>query len=787
MLQAQLAPAFLVRTPCFPIETLDAFGRGGPFSSTANAAGEYEQLVAAERLRLCELTIGNEAFMKALLISNPGLAERASMYDPRRKRTKRERHMETTLYRHLARGAGRATPNGCWAASGLGHWSERTQVGPAQPSYVVSPDLMPFQSTLRALAFQPWYLEASEFVVNQTLRTDRSGEWLYWRRRRDGRVTHSQLRVPPALNRCLCLLSGMERGTLLALAGACAADTDVDAREFLPMLHFLVRQGVLTSTLDFPPSYATAWRALSSVVDSLREDHRVAWVACCSELKSLSAKLEADLDSMTYRCLAELMESARRSLGGLIAALQVTVPLPRAVFLVDKGMGAVVELGEEIRESLRQSLIDSETVNVAYGLGVSFRRGLWQVLARTDRTPSRRFAIDVPSDPSAVRSFDRPKTWQAFSQQTDMEALLAPAIARWEDLLAAGGEIDMDPGVVPAVASDSLPPLGTLIVNQVPLAASSAPLQRDTYIGIAGCMDQVMPSLFRTWQLFNPSEGDDRPVVASDPLTEWLTGTLRRLSVQSDTVFLDYRDQYRAAPNLLIRPPIDLPEVDLLGFCAFRSRDIEVKASEGRPPYLRLPNGHRAVAFVSSAIPFAKFNSAASWFLRTTFNDWPLSHAPGALIFEQEYAMGESPSVVANGRTRLRAHRWLVRDQALTSLVSKRGAERFAAWQSLARAMSWPATIVVRRDGGRPLLVRRDSPLAVEAALEGLVASRTTLVVEQPPQAWLELRGCHYMAELLVPFERERHAWTKLGRRRKAIGVAPDGPGKQTEVDRGIR
>jgi hypothetical protein len=67
--------------------------------------------------------------------------------------------------------------------------------------------------------------------------------------------------------------------------------------------------------------------------------------------------------------------------------------------------------------------------------------------------------------------------------------------------------------------------------------------------------------------------------------------------------------------------------------------------------------------------------------------------------------------------------------------------------------------LTVRRDSGSPLVVPRDSPLALEAALAGDRERTKLLVVEElDPEPWLVgPDGRHYTSEIAIPYERARH------------------------------
>ena len=111
----------------------------------------------------------------------------------------------------------------------------------------------------------------------------------------------------------------------------------------------------------------------------------------------------------------------------------------------------------------------------------------------------------------------------------------------------------------------------------------------------------------------------------------------------------------------------------------------------------------------------------------------------------------------------IRLRRTVLTGETLQTLARLRGVERFVFWVGLARQHSWPGLVAARRDGGRPLLVPRASPLAVDALCRGLADTKLLTVEEVQHAPWLaDGEGGHHSAELAVSFARARHAWSPL-------------------------
>ena len=112
----------VVRAARFPLRALRTLADTGLATAVqqADEAGigggrelqrRYEDAIAQERGILYRLTVGDAAFSRALCITNQELSRRLlDDAHPRGRRNKRARHLETTLYRYLARAGSGAPP-----------------------------------------------------------------------------------------------------------------------------------------------------------------------------------------------------------------------------------------------------------------------------------------------------------------------------------------------------------------------------------------------------------------------------------------------------------------------------------------------------------------------------------------------------------------------------------------------------------------------------------------------------------------------------------------------------
>src|SRR5262249_3071425 len=106
--------------------------------------------------------------------------------------------------------------------------------------------------------------------------------------------------------------------------------------------------------------------------------------------------------------------------------------------------------------------------------------------------------------------------------------------------------------------------------------------------------------------------------------------------------------------------------------------------------------------------------------LLSSFREIPSWIGPG-LPMERELAQqGPSPALALPRGDTIKLRRTLLHGPDLAQLVTAERACRFLYWQALSRKYSWPWLLLLSRDGGLPLPVVRDSPLAVEAAFQGL-------------------------------------------------------------------
>src|SRR5688572_8367487 len=308
-----LAPAAVIRAAAWPIETIDVFGHPG---------------LDRERTSLWDMTYGDPRFMKALLFASPSLFERVSGQQGRLvPRNKRVRHLETSLYRYLARAAARPTPNGLWAGVTQARFGDSDGVVPAAACTDVVPDLTPFVAAFRALAERSVYCEAALWRLGPTVRRQPDGSWRFLSRAFGGAVDLRRVEANAALDPFIERLGNAGAGTL----GELSSRAEVPRQ----LVDQLAKGGVLIGGLAFPNRFASAWEALAVAGEALLGADRAAWKRTISVLAKLADSLSTEFDRLSPDDLIARIGQARTLAVELFAALGVEVDVPAAPFRCD--------------------------------------------------------------------------------------------------------------------------------------------------------------------------------------------------------------------------------------------------------------------------------------------------------------------------------------------------------------------------------------------------------------------------------------------------------------------
>jgi hypothetical protein len=104
--------------------------------------------------------------------------------------------------------------------------------------------------------------------------------------------------------------------------------------------------------------------------------------------------------------------------------------------------------------------------------------------------------------------------------------------------------------------------------------------------------------------------------------------------------------------------------------------------------------------------------------------------------------------------------RWDLGTAGTAELLSATPARRWARWQELAGEHRWPPLLTLCRSDGPPVLLPRDSALAVETLVRALRTGDRLIVETAGDECFVrDQRGNCYATELAVVFARRWHAW----------------------------
>jgi hypothetical protein len=249
-----------------------------------------------------------------------------------------------------------------------------------------------------------------------------------------------------------------------------------------------------------------------------------------------------------------------------------------------------------------------------------------------------------------------------------------------------------------------------------------------------------------------------------DVLSYWIREALRRLEQRHGIEIVELKDVFERNPNVCASPRFapratglwtDIPgQVGLIGATLAIENGMTVLRIPGRdkPLLIIVPSA----ANIAADDPIVRALLIASFRARVLL-PYPMS----AISYDCELADPHwAPVVRLPTGAIVRWRRTCLSGVELERLIGKQSpSQRYIQWQKLAERYGWPALLTIRRDLAEPLLIPRDSPLALEAALVGS-RNRTRLIVieECETKPWLTgVDGKCFSAEIALPFERHRH------------------------------
>ncbi|HIK07980.1 MAG TPA: lantibiotic dehydratase [Trichormus sp. M33_DOE_039] len=771
----EFAPAGILRAAAWPIERIQSFGNqklaklalAASSSNDAHTWKEYttayQQVHEQERERLWQITAGDSWFMKALVLSNPSLVTEVQRGLALRqgKRTKKIRHLETTMYRYLARAAGRTTPYGLWAGVGLVEFGKTAQQKSAKAQYSFTPDLRPWQTILKAIAQRPQYRQTSTWRLNPTLKRLADGSWQFWGRTPKGLVEQREIDSQAIVDILLEELTTLELGTLDQLAQTVAASPRWNyATKIQDILHLLIDGGVLVGGLDLPYRFANPWEALAVVADKLVESDRHLWNQATEKIHHLCNTLSMQLEIMSLDALVEYLQQAKGCIQKLAQDFGVElIQLPEPVLHCDLGLPLRITIDEEQQNSLLQTLQDYEDcwiqgLSPASALRMVFRERLQQ-----------EFAAGVPLS-------DLKSSLVGEMRTAHRHSAVVTRIAEWESWLSHNTEeVVLATSNLPK-SSLSTAPCGCLFVGlfagdkrrEAESNSFSSPTPPHPHTPtplIHGVSDEPVRFFARFSELL---KGDN-------VLHPWFQEKLKDLATQHHIQVAELQTPFERNPNVLARPNFGMMPIELWGASADTPSLADAKIFidfQTQLPFLKLRSLPKpVVVFWFSLGAIASSDPICEQLLWTTFQDNPMAifRAATQPMQMELTAPRFTPRVRLPQNAILRPRRTVLSGQTLAELAQLPAMERFAKWQQLAAEYSWPILLNLQIAGQHSLLVHRDSPLALESFFKkDLQAQTPWLIVEElVNQPWLvDSQGEHYMAELALPFTRAQHGWREL-------------------------
>lgn len=693
-----LAPAAIVRIAGWPLDTITRFRPerlGDPAGPSADA--EYQAELEKQRATLRALTVGDPGFMRALAVAHPTLAARVLGCDWSR-RTKRVRHLETTLYRYLARAAGNPTPGDYWAAASLATWGAATSLAVDADLPVFSPDLRPFQAILLELGTRRAYRRRGTFRPNATLTRVGDGSWSYWWRLPPG--TLIERRVGAKAASFMTELADRSARRYAELVSLCArhfgcthlaAEHEIDA---------CIDAGVLVGGLDLPSRFDSPWDALAGVEKSLAPAERAPWRHCAKALGEIAEQLGLRFGGLGAAEILTMFERARAEILALAERCQVAPPpIPRLVFHCDRTATEAGRLGPELREQVASLGPELEAELALFG----------RLLARRAKALGWLRKAEAPLG-----------LGECLSQMQQGE--------REGEGSGAGGAADDE--------VDRAPPFGSLVLGCV---TSDRPELR--FMGTCDSMTSPCSRIHALVERATPG--------TTRVLREWIREALAAVAESAGVRPVELIAPFESNPNVRAGPAWCDDTVALwgasVGSVQLPGLGLFIDRRRGGLPLARARGEARPIALMEF--------SAANRSQDDPLTRLLLQTSPG--LHEDEAPLPHP----AEGRHPLaRPRRTAISGDVWSRLIESRGLARHRLWRELAREHEWGELLWVRAGRRSGLLIHRDSPLGLDAVLEGARAKGPPLIVEMPYDL-TSLSGRVHLAEVVIPFARARHVW----------------------------
>ncbi len=759
----ELAPFAMARVAGWPVTAVA--GLGSPALSAqarshpnADAPSrelleKYDEAIERERRALWARTAGDPRFSCALSLVNPALGESLLDRDAPMHRTKRVRHLETTLYRYLARAVARTEPCGAWCGVTTARLAEgaESRLEAAARVFHVTPDLSPFRTLVVALADREVYRSRSLYKLNPTLAKSEPDAYVFWAPTSEDGPVRRRLRANVVTSSMMSTLAGRETWQLPAAAAALCEASGLALSGCERAVESFRAAGVLVGGLAFPKAFDGPWEALELASLRLRDDHRAAWDEARAGLRLVARAAEAALDDDDASALIASMDAAMRITASLYAACGVEpYDLPRACLRCDMRAPWIIDLGRTERAAIDDSLSAYVRFQATTGLASVLERAAHRWWLGADPR------IDLDSFVPPTLSVDgaRPLTWESLHAALGSPAELGLRID------AARRQLDHPDAPLSAdgegVTHELRHPLESARFSFT--RGRDGLLVHALGVDVTGAFSRIAPTLDCTH---------------AHALISWFRDAHLMLHERFGVELLVLSHDHDV-PNVLARPALWSGTLDFWGteiVPALRGRSMGARGLhlstdvDSGVWLVREAHSTRAFSVVAATAAVVDPHDGCLHALLASSGRLPPDLTMrGTPVFEVEL---EKPRygarlALAEG-TVLRQRRTLLSGASLQPLLASKGVARFVIWQRMAAHFGWPELVMAQRDLGPPLLVARDSAIAIEALFEGARETQCLRVEEPPNEDWV--RGDDddaesYYGELVLPLMWAQHRWS---------------------------
>lgn len=745
------APVGILRAAAWSIDCLNQFGDVTLAALAAQVIPAtpswqayltvYNRVLEQEREVLWQLTAADRRFMKALRLSNPIVAEKVKGVEAKQPRSKTIRRLENTLYRYLARAVGRTTPNGLWAGVSSIQFDEQMTQETTIAQYAFSPDLRPFQTLLRSLACQPVYRETAQWQINPTLSQSNQNAWHFWQRTKLGQVERRELESDELLNQLLTGLIRLNQGTITELlSGLENISSNLNELELRSLLYIFIDNGLLLGGVDLPNHFDTPWSALELAAQQLHKQHQSTWLQTIEQLKHICSTLDTTIEEIALNEFEQHLTQAATCVTKLADTFEVELQLPDPLLHCDLTSPFQVSLDRTQQATLLKTLTSYET----HWLD---RVSPFSALRHQQR---KQLACQLENDVALANYSSQvaSQSWTSALTESapEVDSEIRTRIEAWTKLLSQPrSQVTLDLDAEPL--SSAKAPFGCLYIT---------PFESFELI-VRGIDDDPVRAFARFWQCEKVNKN----------LSIWFQHQLTQLAQQCHLAIAEIHSPFEANPNVLARPNFGIPSLNLWSTHQDTLSTNEAKMGLdpiSRLPCLKLPTLPQPVAvFWFSAANINATDPIAATLLYTSFQERPIatpaSTVPVAIELESPRL---TPRVCLPEGTVIRPRRTVFSGAKLQEMAQTLPVERYAQWQQLAIEQEWTELLTLQIDSEPPLLMRRDSPLALEALFKSVRDKTQWLIVEEFASVpWLtDSHGQHYLSEMAFPFQRSEHGWS---------------------------